>query len=341
MRIAIATVQVPFLHGGAEAHAAGLLAACRRAGHEAEIVTHPFRFSPERAVRRSMEEWEAEDFDDLNGYAPDVTICLRFPAWYLRHRRKIVWVLHQHRAVYDLWDAAAQTAEAGELRCAIVEKDTAHLSAAARLFANSRNVAARLKRYNGIAGEPLYHPPPLEGKLYARAAEPFIFVPGRHERLKRQWLLIEAMRHVRAPVAALISGAGGQTRAYERLIAERGLADRVRLSGTLDENRMAAYYACCLGVFFGPVDEDYGYVALEAMLAHKPVITCGDSGGPLEFVRDQETGLVVEPQAEAIAAAIDRLHGNRDAARDYGERGWRRYRGLGISWERVLAALLG
>ena len=39
-----------------------------------------------------------------------------------------------------------------------------------------------------------------------------------------------------------------------------------------------------LGVIFPPLDEDYGYVTLEAMLAAKPVITCTDSGGPLEFV---------------------------------------------------------
>jgi len=46
-------------------------------------------------------------------------------------------------------------------------------------------------------------------------------------------------------------------------------------------------------VVFPPFDEDLGYVTLEAMLAAKPVITCNDSGGPMEFVRDRENGLLV------------------------------------------------
>ena len=41
------------------------------------------------------------------------------------------------------------------------------------------------------------------------------------------------------------------------------------------------------------------------MLAGKPVITCTDSGGTAELVTDGVSGLVVEPQAEALAAAID------------------------------------
>ena len=38
MRVLIATVQVPFVRGGAEVLAEGLLEAVTRAGHEAEVV---------------------------------------------------------------------------------------------------------------------------------------------------------------------------------------------------------------------------------------------------------------------------------------------------------------
>lgn len=55
-----------------------------------------------------------------------------------------------------------------------------------------------------------------------------------------------------------------------------------------------------MAVFFGPYDEDYGYITLEAMLAAKPVITCRDSGGPLEFVQQDETGWVVEPDPKRL-----------------------------------------
>src|ERR1700761_2755161 len=108
MRVGIADIQVPFISGGGEALAKGLLAACRGAGHETEIVTMPFRFSPPSEVQRAADNWEAENFNDLNGYSPDVLICLRFPSYYLTHRRKVVWLLHQHRAFYDLWDPSTE-----------------------------------------------------------------------------------------------------------------------------------------------------------------------------------------------------------------------------------------
>jgi len=52
----------------------------------------------------------------------------------------------------------------------------------------------RLKRYNNIESEPLYHPPPLAGQLKTGEQGEYIFYPSRLEPQKRQDLLIEAMR---------------------------------------------------------------------------------------------------------------------------------------------------
>ena len=131
MRVAIADVQVPFISGGGEALARGLLHACRRAGHETELVTMPFRFSPDSQIVRTMTSWEAENFDDLSGYAPEVVVCLRFPTYYLSHHRKVVWLLHQHRGFYDLWNPAApeNTPEREAARQCVIQKDSTHLGA--------------------------------------------------------------------------------------------------------------------------------------------------------------------------------------------------------------------
>jgi glycosyltransferase involved in cell wall biosynthesis len=75
------------------------------------------------------------------------------------------------------------------------------------------------------------------------------------------------------------------------------------------------------------------------MLSSKPVITCSDSGGPLEFIRHGETGLIVEPAAAALAGAMDRLWRERATAARWGEAGRARYDELDISWERVVATL--
>ncbi len=288
-----------------------------------------------------MDMWESEDFTNLNGYQPDRVICLKFPAYYTRHDNKIVWLIHQHRQVYDLWtDENARDPSARAMRRKIIRKDTLYLSEANTLRTESRTVSRRLKEFNGIDAEPLYHPPPRPESYYTLPPQPYIFCPSRLEDLKRQDLLIRAMRHTRSRVFALIAGEGGARERLARLIEDLGVSDRVRLLGRIPDDDMPSYYACSLGVFFGPRDEDYGYVTLEAMLSAKPVITCTDSGGPLEFVRDGQTGLVVEPEPQAVAAAIERLVDSRSLAVDLGHAGRERYRQLGISWDRVVAQLL-
>ena len=99
-------------------------------------------------------------------------------------------------------------------------------------------------------------------------------------------------------------------------------------------------YAQALGVVFVPVDEDYGYVTLEAMLSSKPLITCIDSGGPLEFVIHNETGLVVEPSPAALAEAMDQLWKNRERAKIWGISARDHYESLNISWPNVVQTLL-
>lgn len=341
MRILLVTVKIPFISGGAEALADGLCNALRRSGHSVDILTMPFRFSPADDVLRAMRQWQNENLESLNGYALDRVICLKFPAFYCRHPRRVLWLLHQHRSVYDLWDhSPTPSPEEHELRRVIVTSDTDELSTIAKRFTISRNVADRLHRYNGLSAESLYHPPPRADFLYTAPPEQFIFCPSRLEALKRQDLLIRAMQHVRSPVVALVAGTGGQEESYRRLVEELDVGDRVRLIGNVDDHQMAAYYAMSLAVFFGPQDEDYGYVTLEAMLSAKPVITCRDSGGPLEFVRDGETGLIVDPDPRSIASAIETLAGNIPAAREMGRNGQRRYQGMRISWDGAVDRLL-
>jgi glycosyltransferase involved in cell wall biosynthesis len=91
---------------------------------------------------------------------------------------------------------------------------------------------------------------------------------------------------------------------------------------------------------YPPFDEDYGYVTLEAMLSSKPVITCLDSGGPLEFVLHGQTGLVAEPTPQSLAACMDRLWSDRGKARAFGIAGRDHYQSLGISWKNVVARLI-
>ena len=139
----------------------------------------------------------------------------------------------------------------------------------------------------------------------------------------------------------IIGGSGGQGNAYQAKIDTLDLADKVRLIGRFSEQEKFTYYAQCLAVFFAPKDEDYGYITLEAMLSSKPVITCTDSGGPLEFVEDQVTGYVCDPDPKAIARVIDGLYADKQKAKAMGQAGYNKYHAANISWDHVIETLLG
>ncbi|TCW32970.1 glycosyltransferase family 4 protein [Gulbenkiania mobilis] len=340
MRVLVAANITPFLHGGADYHILGLVEALRRHGHEAELLRLPFVFQPEADIERLMDFCAATDLSAPNGQHIDTLISLQFPEFALRHPNHVAWVMHQHRAVYELYDEARADPTLAALRARITAFDNQALGAVKKRFANSQRVAARLSQFNGLEAEPLYHPPAGAERFHCAPAEPYIFYPSRFETLKRQSLLIEAARHMRSPLGILLAGEGGQLSACKALAERLGVGHRVRFLGRVSEAEKHAFYAHATAVFFGPFDEDYGYITLEAMLSSKPVVTCTDSGGPLEFVLDGETGCVVDPQPEALAEALDRLHADAGRTAAMGRAGRARYDSLGIGWGPVVARLL-
>lgn len=340
MNIIVTACQVPFIQGGADHQVRGLVEALRAAGHRVERLRLPFAFQPESAIERLMDFSEGLDLSAPNGQRVDRVISLQFPGYGVHHPHHVVWIMHQLRAVYELFDAASATPAAARLRERVMDYDGRVLARARHRFAESTRVAERLARFNGLDAEPLHHPPPGVERFRCASSEPYIFFPSRIETLKRQELLIEAARHLRSPVAILIAGVGGAEPRARELIARHGLESRVRLLGHISEAEKIAFYAHALGVFFGPFDEDYGYITLEAMLSSKPVITCTDSGGPLEFVVDGETGRVVEPRPEAIAEAIDALHANAGRAQSMGRAARAHYDSLGLDWSATISRLL-
>jgi len=340
LKVAIATVQVPFLTGGAEALAEGLRRAIAAQGHAVDIVTLPFRFFPAAEVERSMRSWESEDFMRMNLYEPDRVVCLKFPAYGLAHPSKSLWLCHQHRSAYELFDASRADDAEQALRAQVRGFDARHLAAIPRRYTISRRVSQRLAEANGIASEPLYHPPPHAPDHYRAEAQPFVFFPSRVEDAKRQELVVRAMARVRASGFAAFAGEGGQTGRLLELAATLGVSDRVRFLGRVTREEMLALYARATAVCFTPFDEDYGYVTLEAMLSSKPVITCSDSGGPLEFVLPGETGEVVAPEPAEVARAIDALLSDPARAARLGRAGREHYSRCIPGWEHVVGKLL-
>lgn len=348
MRILIVNAQVPFVRGGAEILAEGLQSALERAGHRADLVRLPFKWYPAEAIPGQVLMARLADLTDFSGVRVDRVIGLKFPAYVVPHPDKRIWLVHQHRAAYDLWDSGLSDllhAPGGRgVRDFVREADARYLRETSPLYTISRNVSARLARYSGLASVPLYHPPAHAQAYRQGAFEDYLLFPSRLDAIKRQALAIEALARTRNAVRIVFLGAPDHPatlHALQARAAQLRVASRVEWAGATTEERKIDLYARCTAVVFPPVDEDYGYVTLEAMLAGKPVITCDDSGGPLEFVRDGDSGLVVSPDAQALAGAMDRLWDDRALASRLGAAARQAYVDLRIGWDGVVQALAG
>lgn len=348
MRILVATVRTPFVHGGAEVLADELVQALVAEGHVAELVSVPFNPGEPESIPDQMLACRLMDLQEIHAVPVDLLIALKFPAYLIRHPKKVVWLLHQHRSAYDLWEHSFGSLRASPrgrmVRDVIRRADDQIADEARAIFTISGVVTRRLESYSGIESTPLYHPPAGAAAFHCAAtAEDYIFFPSRLSAIKRQELVLRALALTRQPVRVKFSGLPDSPPYQEhlvRLARALKIERRVEWLGFLSDAEKIGTYARALAVVFPPFDEDYGYVTLEAMLASKAVITCQDSGGPIEFVRPGETGLVVAPQAEHLAQAMDALWQDRVCAASYGLEGRRHYDTLGLSWSHVVKTLL-
>jgi glycosyltransferase involved in cell wall biosynthesis len=229
----------------------------------------------------------------------------------------------------------------GLLTCA----DACYLKEARRIYARSKTAANRLKEVHGIDAHAVLYPPLLHPERFQNAdyGDYFLYVSRLNPR-KRQALAIQAMKYVKAPFKLVLAGQadpenyGGE---LQRLIRLLDLEDRVQLVGWVSEEQKAALFANACAALALPADADsYGYATLEAFQASKPVITLADSGGPTEVIEDSFNGLTVEPHAEALAAAMEKLWRAKIRTALMGQNAYETIRLHGICWQRVLEALV-
>jgi len=273
----------------------------------------------------------------------DLVIATKFPTYFARHPRKVLWLVHQHRAAYELcgtrFSDFAHSERDVALRRRLIETDTRALRECAGHFTIARTVSDRLLKYNAIESQALYNPPKLAGRLRSGPYGDYVLTVTRLEHVKRVDLAIDAFAKTAEPVRLVIAGDGSARQALSEQIERRGLRDRVTMLGHVDDNQLIDLYSKCLAVLFAPYQEDYGYVTLESFLSRKPVITALDSGGTLEFVTDGVNGYVCDPTPDALSAAVDRLAADPSHAAELGGRGYEVAQG--ISWDHVVERLVG
>lgn len=342
MKILVLSNRVPFVHGGAEELSANLVRQLRLVGHEAEEVRIPFSWTPHERLYDEM-----LIVRQLRIANVDRVIALKFPAYLVEHHCKVVWLLHQYRQAYDLFDAGHSdippNAEGDTIRTAIRTADERAFNDAHRLYAIAE-ARKRLAKYHAIEAEELSAPLNDHELFQHESSGDYIFAGGRVNDGKRQHLLIEALRY--APSVRLVIAGPPESPETEqrfRALAEKwGVADRVTLDlRFLPRNEVAKWINNSMAVAYLPFQEDsVGYVTMEAFQASKPVITVSDSGGVLDIVRDGETGFVAAPTAEAIGAAMLSAMTDAGKVREMGAEAQTTLSRLNLTWSHVLSRLL-
>lgn len=341
-RIAVCAAQVPFVRGGAEVLVESLAQELRARHFDVDVVSLPFKEYPRAQLLKSCLLWRLIDLTESTHLPIDLVIGTKFPSYLVQHPNKVTWLVHQHRAVYDLkgteYSDFTNSPEDRRFREMIRRMDNQALNESQRVFTIARNTAARLARFNGLHAEPLYHPPKLDGRYRNAGYGDYIFTVSRLERIKRVDGLIRAMAHTRPNVRCRIAGTGPMAPELRRLATDLGVADRIEFLGYVDDEQLIELYAHCFAVYYAPYDEDYGYVTLEAFRSYKPVLTAPDSGGVLEFVEDGENGFVISlDQPACMGERIDQLAADTEYAARLGEAGHARV--ADITWDHVIERL--
>jgi len=346
VKIAVVNNTVPFLYGGAEFLADSLCGKLKEYGFQSCVIKFPFSWVPKEAILDSIMAVRLNQICNC-----DMVIALKFPAYYIEHPNKKLWLLHQFRQAYDLHGTEYGMFNENDqkdmaIRQAIIDMDNRCLAGMeGRIFTNSGVVSQRLYKYNGISSEVLY-PPLMDESLYSVGDTygDYIFYPSRVNYSKRQHMAVEAMKYTRSQVKLVLAGKGDSPddeKLIFRKIEEFGVQNKVTyLNRFISEQEKVELFCGALGGIYIPYDEDsYGYVTLEGFHAGKAMISCLDAGGTDVVVKDGITGYMTEPTPQALAEAMDKMYNDRKKTIEMGKNGLPLLEKLGITWDNVIRRL--
>ncbi len=310
-RIAVVTSSPPMAEGGHMVIARELVRALRENGDDASIVVTPQnRFG--RQASAYVATW-LTDVSSSEGRPIDRVISLRYPSYAVRHPHHVCWLNHTMREYYDLWPSfSGSLSRPGVVkeraRRAFVHMADRYLLTrnVSRLFVQSKTIGQRLSMWPELRSTVLYPPAPQRPYRCDTYRGPFLFV-SRLDRLKRAELAVRAIAAADARAALEIVGDGDERAALEQLTVDLGVGHRVSFWGRVSDDTVVERLARCRAVIFPPLQEDYGFVTVEAFASRKAVVTCRDSGGPAELVRDAVDGFVCDPNPESLATAMTKL----------------------------------
>ena len=137
--------------------------------------------------------------------------------------------------------------------------------------------------------------------------EKIIFYPSRFIKYKRQELAIKAFNLSEMPKKGfkLVLGGFAEDREYFESLKKLE-SKNIIVKENLSEKELTDLYKKSYLTLFLAINEDTGLTPLESLAYGKPVISVNE-GGPKEFIKNEQNGLLVNADERSIADALNRV----------------------------------
>lgn len=244
-----------------------------------------------------------EDYDVLN---PHIS-----PSEWIRHKNpRVLWYCHTPpREVYDLYEARMKYRSYKEKFLYSAMTKTYKLisrriiNKIEYIAANSTNTKKRIEKYFGRNSTVIN--PGVDYERFSNEGDDRYFLyPSRILLTKRQDYVINAFKKfsksTKKNYKLILAGTLSQDPehlAYYEKIKKMAEGSRIEIRKNITDKELINLYSRSTAVLFAAMNEDYGFIPLEAMSSEKPVISVNE-GGPKETIKDGETGFLVDSYQE-------------------------------------------
>ena len=375
MKIAIvAPSPTPFTMGGAEKLWFGIEEYLNKnTNHQCELIKIPTK---EGSFWDLIDAYYSFYNLDLSHF--DMVISGKYPAWMTPHHNHHIYMLHTLRGLYDSYNSTMELPQIENIHIKNImeymQRDNATIQTAFDMIFNlkkeknipqaffdfpapfikeiihflDKKAMQHIKKFSAIsqtvANRKSYFPnlakvkviyPPSNLTDFQNSGYHYFFTASRLDAPKRIDMLIKAYQKADTNIPLKIAGTGAQ---YNHLKALIGEDKNIELLGFVSDIELKAYYANAYAIIFIPKEEDYGLITIEAMSSQKAVITCSDSGGVLEFVQHNKTGIIASPSIEELSRHISFISTNRELTIKMGENAQKSV--SHIQWENTINELI-
>ncbi len=255
-----------------------------------------------------------EDYDVLN---PHIS-----PSEWIRHKNeRVMWYCHTPpREVYDLYETRMQNRSYKQklLYAALVGTYKLMSRGITKkiecIATNSKTTQERIMKYYGRDAN-LINPGIDVNEFENNGDSKYFFYPSRIVVNKRQDYVISAFSQFvkksknskyKLIIAGTLSKDPEHQKYFEKLkVMSKGL--NVVFYTNVDDGRLKELYSNSTAVMFAAINEDYGFVPIEAMASGKPIISVNE-GGPRETIVNGKTGFLVSSpsnMAERMLQIVD------------------------------------